>query len=79
MSIATIFYLIIIVIIILEDSCRKKRIDEALVRMISMDLQHTSIVEDKGFHAFLKVIDPKYIPPSQGIICQNYTMHANQM
>jgi len=32
--------------------------------MLALDLQPASIVEDHGFQTFLKVIDPKFIPPS---------------
>ena len=32
--------------------------------MLALDMQPGSTVEDKGFQDFLKVIDPKYIPPS---------------
>ena len=40
--------------------------------MISTDLQPTSIVNDKGFQCFLKVIDPKYVPPSRRTITRNH-------
>ena len=43
--------------LILENSHQRKRIDLALVRMIATDMQPPSIVEDKGFRDFLKVID----------------------
>ena len=39
--------------------------------MIATDLQPTSIVNDKGFQEFLKVIDPKYIPPSRRTITRD--------
>ena len=32
--------------------------------MLVQDMQSANIVHDKGFQDFLKVIDPKYIPPS---------------
>ena len=40
--------------------------------MIVTDLQPASIVEDKGFQDFLKVIDPKYIPPSRRTIMRDH-------
>ena len=48
-----------------EDSLHHKGNDKALVKCyVATDIQPGSIVEDKGFQDFLKVIDPKYIPPS---------------
>ena len=35
-------------------------------------MQPGSIVEDKGFQDFLKVIDPKYIPPSHRTIMRDH-------
>ena len=45
-----------------ENSFCCQSIDKALV---AIDLQPPSIVEDHGFQSFLKIIDPKYIPPSR--------------
>ena len=59
------------VVTYLGDSHRRKRIDDALVRMMASDMQPASIVEDRGFHGFLKVIDPKYIPPSRRTIMRD--------
>ncbi|XP_065900618.1 zinc finger BED domain-containing protein 4-like [Dysidea avara] len=55
-----------------EDSLRRKAIDKALVKMLAIDMQPGSIVEDKGFQDFLKVIDPKYIPPSRRTIMRDH-------
>jgi len=57
---------------ITEDSLHRKVIDKALVKMLVIDLQPGSIVEDRGFQEFIKVIDPKYIPPSRRTIMRDY-------
>ncbi len=54
-----------------KESSRRKKIDEAVVRMLATDLQPASIVEDKGFLNFLHVIDPKYQPPSRRTIMRS--------
>ena len=36
--------------------------------MMVMDLLPVSIIEDRGFQQFLKVLDPKYTPPSRRTI-----------
>ena len=48
-----------------NESAKKKKIDDALIEMICVDMQPTSIVEDKGFKKFLAVIDSRYQPPSR--------------
>ena len=55
-----------------EDSLRRKAINKALVKMLAIDMQTGSIVEDKRFQEFLKVVDPKYIPPSRRTIMRDY-------
>ena len=49
---------------ITEDSLCRKAINNALVKMLVLDMQPANIVHNKGFQELLKVIDPKYIPPS---------------
>lgn len=49
----------------------QQSIDSCLVAMLAIDLQPASIVEDRGFQLFLKVIDPKYIPPSRQTIMRD--------
>ena len=44
---------------------RQKRLDNALVKMVSTDMQPSAIVEDKGFKKFVSLLDPKYQPPSR--------------
>ncbi|XP_053548615.1 zinc finger BED domain-containing protein 4-like [Bombina bombina] len=44
---------------------RERNIDEELTKMIALDLQPFSIVNDKGFRNFLKAIDPSYIFPNR--------------
>ncbi|XP_068146076.1 zinc finger BED domain-containing protein 4-like [Drosophila tropicalis] len=46
-------------------STRKAHIDECLARMVALDLQPFSIVEDVGFKDFVKALDPKYVLPSR--------------
>ena len=53
----------------IEDNLHRKKIDESLVKMLVTDLQP---VEDKGFQEFLKVVDPKYIPPSRRSIMRDH-------
>ena len=55
----------------LEESQRKKKLNDALVKMIATDLQPISIVNDQGFQDFLKVIDFKYVPPSRRTITRD--------
>ena len=55
----------------LEESQRKKKLDDALVKMIATDLQPISIVNNQGFQDFLKVIDSKYVPPSRRTITRD--------
>ena len=40
--------------------------------MLALYMQIGSIVEDKGFQDFLKVIDPKYVPPSHRTITREH-------
>jgi hypothetical protein len=49
--------------IFLEDNPKKQRIDLLLVNLITTDLRLLSIVEDSGFVALLKFLDPKYRLP----------------
>ena len=58
------FMIIYNFILHLVNSLCRQNIDTALVKMIATDMQPPSIVENKGFQDFLKVIDNKYIPPS---------------
>ena len=52
-------------------SPRCKKLDNALVDMIALDIQPTSIVEDEGFLKFIKTIDPRYEPPSRRTIMRS--------
>ena len=64
--------LLILVIIMLPVSTEgRKAIDTALVKMIALDLQPSSITEDRGFQNFVKILDPKYIPPSRRTIMRD--------
>ena len=63
---------------ITEDSLHRKAIDNALVKILALDMQPGSIVDDKGFQEFLKVIDPKYIPPSRRTIMRDHLPNLYQ-
>lgn len=56
----------------IEDSLCRVAIDKALVQMITLDLQPASIVEDRGFIEFMKVVDSKYEPPSRRTIMRSH-------
>ena len=43
----------------------------SLVDMIAVDIQPTSIVEDKEFQKFVNALDPRYALPSRRIIMRN--------
>ena len=44
---------------------RQKRLDNALVEMVAIDMQPSTIVEDKGLKKFVSLLDPKYQPLSR--------------
>lgn len=52
----------------LADSNRFKVLNSALVEMIAIDMQPTTIVEDRGFQKFVSSLDPRYQPPSRKTI-----------
>ena len=57
---------------------RQKTLDEKLAKMVIWDLQPFSIVEDRGFRAFTKALDPSYTLPgrktlSKVLVPQLYT------
>ncbi len=54
-----------------RSSPRCKKLDTALVDMIALDVQPTSIVEDKGFLKFVNALDPRYEPPSRRTIMRS--------
>ena len=51
-----------------NESTKRKRMDDALVEMITTDMQPPSIVEDRGFVKFIKVTEPRYQLPSRRTI-----------
>ncbi|XP_011407087.1 PREDICTED: zinc finger BED domain-containing protein 1-like [Amphimedon queenslandica] len=51
-----------------EISLRHLQVDKTLTDMIVVNLLPVSIVKDRGFRQFLKVIDQKYTPTSQHTI-----------
>ncbi|XP_076649885.1 E3 SUMO-protein ligase ZBED1-like [Halictus rubicundus] len=48
-----------------ENDVGKKKIDELILNLITVDLQPFSIVEDIGFKNLLNFLDPKYILPTR--------------
>lgn len=48
-----------------SDSEKSKALTNAIARMMALDLQPYSIVEDVGFRSVLKVAEPKYKIPSR--------------
>lgn len=46
-------------------SARQRELDDALVSMMAKDSQPFSIVEDEGFSAFVRLLDPDYSLPSK--------------
>ena len=63
------------ILLIVEDSHHRAVIGQALIQMIVTDMQPVSIVEDKGFTKFLKVLDPKYTAPSRHTIMRDDLPH----
>lgn len=48
-----------------SDSTRRKNIDQAIVRMITVDMHPPSVVEDVGFQSLVQLLDPRYLLPSK--------------
>lgn len=48
----------------------KKKIDEALIQMITLDVQPFKIVDDVGFKNFVHCLEPKYDLPSRTTLRQ---------
>ncbi|XP_068130731.1 E3 SUMO-protein ligase ZBED1-like isoform X2 [Hyperolius riggenbachi] len=44
---------------------KQTNLDEELMRMIALDFQPFSIVDDQGFKNFVKAIDPSYVLPNR--------------
>lgn len=44
------------------------KVDHALVKLIAMDFQPFSIVEDRGFRTYTQALDPTYVPPSKATV-----------
>lgn len=47
---------------------KQSKADEALVKMIAMDFQSFSIVEDRGFRTYTQALDPTYVLPSKATV-----------
>ena len=50
---------------------RHKKLYTSLVDKIAVDIQPTSIIEDKGFHKFVNALDPRYAFPSRRTIMRS--------
>lgn len=46
-------------------SIEKKKKNDAILKMIVMDMQPFSIVEDDGFCMYTQALDPTYVLPSK--------------
>jgi hypothetical protein len=54
-----------------SNSVRAQKLTEAIARMIALDLQPYSIVEDVGFRSLLNITEPRYIIPSRSTFARN--------
>ena len=48
-----------------SNSQRKGHLDDALLQMLTTDMQPCSIVNDKGFNKFVNLLDSRYRLPSR--------------
>lgn len=48
-----------------ETPARQNSIDEELAKMIALDFQPFSVVDDKGFRKFIHALNPTYAIPSR--------------
>lgn len=44
---------------------RQSKVEEQLLKMIALDLQPFSVVDDKGFRSFVKALVPSYVLPNR--------------
>ena len=63
---------------------RSKNIDQALIRMIAIDMQPATIVEDTGFQALVCLLDSRYQLPSRRHVMRSlppdmYTTRAGEI
>lgn len=62
-------------------STRKAQIDKSLARMVVLDLQPFSIVENDGFKNLIKTLDDKYVLPSRpylkDVLVKNMYVHVH--
>ncbi|KAF7652545.1 hypothetical protein LDENG_00095060 [Lucifuga dentata] len=52
-------------LLVVQLPARQVDLDDALVEMVVMDSQPFSVVEDKGFRAFVQKLDPSYVLPTR--------------
>ncbi|XP_071579577.1 zinc finger BED domain-containing protein 4-like [Temnothorax nylanderi] len=55
----------------LKTSSKKMKLDEAVGKMIALDFQPYSIVEDRGFRELTYELDPRYTLPSRSKVARN--------
>ena len=58
---------------------RQKRLDEALVEMVAIDMQPSTLVEDKGLNKFVSLLDPKYQLPSRRNLMQKLPVKYDEV
>ena len=63
---------------------RSKKVDQALIRMIAIDMQPATIVEDTGFQSLVRLLDSRYQLPSRRHIMRSllpdmYTTRAGEI
>ncbi|XP_051996488.1 E3 SUMO-protein ligase ZBED1-like [Xyrauchen texanus] len=58
-----------------DDSPRAAALTRSLGEMIVRDLQPMSVVEDEGFQAFVKALDPRYKLPSRKKMTETYLVN----
>ncbi|XP_050706735.1 zinc finger BED domain-containing protein 4-like [Eriocheir sinensis] len=63
------------------ESAKKKHLDSHLLKMIAIDMQPISLVENEGFKEFVKVLDPRYILPSRRELMRTHfpSLYENQV
>lgn len=62
-------------VLFVDDSPRAAALTRSLGEMIVRDLQPMSVVEDEGFQAFVKALDPRYKLPSRKKMTERYLVN----
>lgn len=68
---------------VVERSLQKQEIDDALVRMVTEDMQPFTIVDDAGFQRYTEALNPRYVIPSaktlKKMVEANNDVHKQQL